>query len=218
MATKVLKYFGKWRTRDSGFAQVLIIIAFAKSGFNRKLEMMLNNENIEALQKELVWFEHVLNQRFQAYFNQPEIDLIQPPNLDEDPSAYAKLVRQNGFNTDERLILMLTLAPHLKPQVLDLFFIKNVPYDREFTEFGGYLGKYHKGFLPTAETALFIVALNDLSKRVEAQAYFDLNHPFRQNEIILLRGIENGEPLMSSPLVLDKKYIHYLITGEEVPF
>ena len=46
----------------------------------------------------------------------------------------------------------------------------------------------------------------------------DLNHPFRQNEIILLRGIENGGPLMSSPWVLDKKYIHYLITGEEVPF
>jgi hypothetical protein len=56
----------------------------------------------------------------------------------------------------EEAVLLLALAPHIVPQILDVFFIKNKTYDRGFSESGGIAGTQHRGFLPTGETAAFI--------------------------------------------------------------
>ena len=61
--------------------------------------------------------------------------------------------------------LVLSLVPHIRPQLLDVFFTKNKNFDRKFTEFGGLRGGPDGDFVPTGETLAFILGGNDLAIR-----------------------------------------------------
>lgn len=73
--------------------------------------------------------------------------------------TYAGVVNDHQLSFDERAILSLALAPHLRPQALDPFLTKNPAIARRFTEFGGTLAGAAGGFRPTLETAAFILAV-----------------------------------------------------------
>ncbi|NJL13634.1 MAG: hypothetical protein HC913_11915 [Microscillaceae bacterium] len=72
--------------------------------------------------------------------------------LVQDGKHYHPPENQALMHLAERLILVLTLAPHVRPEALDVFFYPNAQ-NRDFTEFGGVKAKTHTGFLPTGETA-----------------------------------------------------------------
>jgi hypothetical protein len=55
---------------------------------------------------------------------------------------------------EESIVFMLALAPHLSSQTLDLFFIQNKDLDRSYTEFGGWKGTSHNGFLPNNKNSM----------------------------------------------------------------
>lgn len=170
--------------------------------------------NIEALNEELDWFAAVLQSRFESYFNHSLTQDIPSPDHSGNQSNYGMFLCEHALNDEERIILMTAIAPHIRPQLLDLFFTRNTHYDRGFTEFGGYLGKYHGGFLPTGETAMFLLTLGDLHKRIEVLNYFKPNHLFSKEEIVVLMEVDEGEPLMSAPLRLTDKYLKHFTTGE----
>lgn len=170
--------------------------------------------NMISLKREMQWFSAVVDENFRAYFERTIPAQISPPDLRHDDSNYATLVKRNELNEEERLIMMLALAPHLCPEQLDLFFTKNSHFDRGFTEFGGYLGKYHGGFLPTGETAVFVLSLGNMEKRVEVTSYFGESHFFARNEVVMLQESQEQEPRLSRPLIISDKYIKYFTTGE----
>ncbi|MEM7367437.1 MAG: ATP-binding protein [Bacteroidota bacterium] len=171
------------------------------------------------LSTELHWFIQILNTRNAHYFDQetdyPDIASIPVPDISGGTSPYANWVRQFKLNPEERLVLMLALAPYLKPQILDIFFTKNAAYDRPFTEFGGVQGKTHLGFLPTGETVLFLLAGKDMDKRTRLQYLFDPEHVFRKQNILQFSPGGRGEPLWSGQLILSREALTYLTTGEE---
>ncbi len=174
--------------------------------------------NASTLVRELAWFDAVLQCRIHLHFGQPSayarIEDIAPPDLAADDSEYARLVRRGALNTAERLVLLLALIPHVRPEALDLLYVRNTNLDRGFTEFGGWKGKTHGGFLPTYETAAFLLAGNDLRKRLETLHLFDEMH-FLQREGILRRELaESGEPFFSSGLSLSGDGLHLLTTGD----
>ncbi len=175
--------------------------------------------NAAALEKEFAWFSEVLQTRFRLYFRQgsdlQDIFEIPAPDLSRDPSFYARIVRHYPFSTEERLLLLLTLAPHIQPQLLDLFFTKNSIYDRGYTEFGGLVGQTHSGFIPTGETALFLLAGADLQKRIELLALFDDQHVFYRHNILKLVSGKPDEPWLSGALSMSQEYLSYFTTGDE---
>ncbi|MDW3211143.1 MAG: ATP-binding protein [Reichenbachiella sp.] len=171
-------------------------------------------QNIEAIEQEILWFSSLLQNRFQSYFENTEFQNPAPPDLSSDDSTYASLIKKHNFGKDERAILILALIPHIRPQLLDLFFSKNELLDRGYTEFGGYLGKFHGGFLPTGETVMFILSGNDLESRLKAKSYFDKNHPFSIENILFLNQEEEFEPQMSAPLLISQKYLSLTMTCE----
>ena len=65
---------------------------------------------------------------------------------------------------------------------------------RGFTEFGGLLGVTHGGFMPTGETAAFILAGDDLAVRFELMRLFDGDHFFPRHNIFHLTPVAVGEP------------------------
>ena len=89
-------------------------------------------------------------------------------------------------NESELLILLLGLYPHLKPHLFDHILMECFPQGGELPEIGGIRGKQHRGFLPTGETALFLLAGETLDKRVEIQRLFDPTYWLIQRGIIYL--------------------------------
>ena len=118
------------------------------------LEMsdLLNQSNAHSLEKELVWFNAVLDARIALYFeheSEEEVESslaqsiydIAAPNLSDDASLYSDLVRELSLSIDERLIFLMALIPHIRPDLLDILFTRNKNFDRGFTQFGGLKGK-----------------------------------------------------------------------------
>src|SRR4051794_9366072 len=144
-------------------------------------------ENARALEGELAWFERVLSARLERHFKAVasplDIAHLEPPHLAADSSPYAGLLRECGLGLEERLVLLLALAPHLRPHLLDLLFVRNPNFDRGFSEFGGRKGPVHGGFLPTLETASFLVAGDDLAARFRLHRIFEDDHVLRRNAI-----------------------------------
>lgn len=177
----------------------------------------LDESNAFSLEREMDWFNRVLEARIQIYFEQErEIDEIrdlEPPDLSADDSGYARLLRQYEMNFNERLVLILALLPHVRPQLLDLLFIRNKNLDRGYTEFGGWQGKFHGGFLPTGETAAFLLGGQDLARRFEALRLFEADHFFAGAGILSLDRQSSDEPFLSGALRLSADILARCTTG-----
>ena len=99
------------------------------------------NSSIETLNGELAWLNNVISFRFSEYFKQPEqISFPEAPDLQNDESYYATAIRQLEITDTSRLLILIALAPHLRPAIFDMFFTKNEQFDRVFAEFGGLKG------------------------------------------------------------------------------
>jgi hypothetical protein len=174
--------------------------------------------NAATLERELAWFDAVLQARICLHFKQPceyaDVNEIAAPSLAGDSSPYAQLVQDNGMGFDERIVLVLALLPHLRPALLDTLFVRNKNFDRGFTEFGGWKGRAHGGFLPTCETAAFVVAGEDLARRFAVMQLFDDSHYLRKRGILRVEHEAPGEPFLSAALVVGSEYLSWLTTGE----
>jgi hypothetical protein len=175
------------------------------------------SSNSQDLENELSWLAKLLEVRIRTYFGQEAGgDLfaeVPPPDLVARKSVYADILRHYNMGPAERAILILALAPHLRPQILDVFFTKNALYDRGFAEFGGIKGSNHGGFIPTGETAAFLLGGTDLDLRFVVVSLLDEDHFFQRFGILQPMEHERGEPMLSSPLTVSREYITYLTTG-----
>jgi AAA+ superfamily predicted ATPase len=173
--------------------------------------------NAATLECEIDWFSRLLEAVIKLYFEQEKTDLdirqITPPELAQDESGYAQLVRQYGMDFNERVVLLLALIPHVRPQMLDLLFIRNKNLDRGYAEFGGWHGKYHGGFLPTGETAAFILAGQDLGRRFAVIRLFESDHFFSSSAVLKIVRQTSDEPFLSGALMLSADTLSRCTSG-----
>jgi hypothetical protein len=168
---------------------------------------------------EITWFLQVCELRFKSYFQDNQTDLLlEPhcpvPDLIRSETPYAKLVRQYQMGFNERFILMLALMPHLKPHGLDLLLVHNSNLGRPFSEVGGWRGKVHGGFLPTCETAVFLLAGENLELRLSLMDLFKEQHYFSRQGILKFDHQGDGEPFLGSTLTVRQDQFQYLCSGE----
>ena len=173
--------------------------------------------NAMALERETEWFGSVLEAGIKIYFEQDrdydDVREIQPPDLSQDKSEYGRIVNQHAMGFDERLVFVLAMIPHIRPQLLDLLFIRNKNLDRGYAEFGGWQGKYHGGFLPTGETAAFILAGQDLARRFEVIRLFESDHFFSSCGILRIERQSDDEPFLSGALILSPDTLSRCTSG-----
>lgn len=176
------------------------------------------SEQSAVLERELNWLAAIIDAALKLYFNREcplsDVREIAPPYLAGGPSTYAQMVSEHEMSFEERAVLILALAPHLRPQVLDPFLIRNAALDRGFTEFGGSPCGPHEGFRPTLETAAFILAGTDLERRLDLQKLFVPDHFFRERKVFLMDDSQPGHSIFSNPLHLTPEYLAQLTTGE----
>jgi AAA+ superfamily predicted ATPase len=188
---------------------------------NTEIEQKIRTKaglNAAVLIKEFEWFTKVVNTRFDLHFDKEteckSIYQHSPPNISEDISPYSSFIQHYQLLFEERIILLLTIIPHVAPQLLDVFFVKNNHLERGYTEFGGIKGISHGGFLPTMETAFFILAGNNIEKRLELKKIFRHEHFFYAHNILQIEKLSSNEPEQSCQILLTDDYVDYFTTGE----
>ncbi len=161
------------------------------------------------------WFNQVLTISIQLYFQQEceysSLEEVKPPVN----GWLEKVTGVPDLTFDERMVVMLALMPHVCPQILDIFFVQNKNFDRQYTEFGGWKGLSHGGFLPTGETASFILAGEDTEKRKGVIRFFQKDHWFYTKNILRLEGAGEGEPFLSGQLRVSEEFLSRVLLDKE---
>jgi AAA+ superfamily predicted ATPase len=170
-------------------------------------------ENAINLGQALDWLQSNVTGCLRKHFGQGEDFEISPLNLHNDNSWLAQFIASRDPSFEEFVLLMLVITPHLHPHFFNKLIAEYLPEGGDFPEFGGIKGTNHRGLLPTGETAQFILAGDDLEKRLEIQRILSSEHWFAQKRILWLEPVREGEPLMSGRLILDTEIIELITIG-----
>jgi hypothetical protein len=169
--------------------------------------------NAAAIARELGWLDQVIALRLDSLASCEPVSLPDAPALAPEESPYADLLDRLRLGRVERLIVALALAPHVRPQALDALFRVNERLGRGHSEIGGLQGRTHGGFLPTAETALFLAAGPDLRARFEYQRLLDPRGALARHEMVRVEEPAPGEPATSGALTIPSETLSRLTTG-----
>jgi hypothetical protein len=176
-------------------------------------------DNARDLEVELEWFADVLDARLKSYFgkerNGISVPEIPPPELSESSSPYSQFIHSHRVSAPVRLVVLLALIPHVRPQLLDVLWAKNELTQRGFTEFGGAHGSTHGGFIPTGETAVFLLAGDDLVARFRMEQLFERDHFLARHHVVELSPVSTGESQLSGVLTISREFLNLFTTGIE---
>ena len=117
---------------------------------------------------------------------------------------------------EEQFICLIALLPYLVPGFFDTVVSGIFPEGADLLELGGVKGTNHRGFIPTGETALFLIAGNNLSTRMQTMHYFRDDRPFAKHNILHLENIHEGEPPLSGRIILNEEIVHKLLDEGEI--
>lgn len=174
-------------------------ISASASSLPNEPNMADHNHNPQNLREELDWLAATILERKNAWEEKRAFACPPVPQLEQSHSRYAGFIRQFQLSSDERLVLALALAPHLRPWLLDgLVLPLNEARLTEQRETGQKL--------PTVETALFLICGDDIARRLEAQAVFDTQHHFYQKTVLDIRERDVGSSFFSGILSLNRSY------------
>ncbi|NLX19523.1 MAG: ATP-binding protein [Desulfobulbus sp.] len=179
--------------------------------------MTSSGKNALAIGQYLKFLADMLRQRLHGYFeaheNPARFDDIKRLVSVRDDSELSIFIREHGLIPEEIVVLLLALAPHVRPEFFDTILNKELAQAGDFPQIGGTRGKQSRGFLPTGETALFLLAGDSLHRRFELQHIFHPEHLFAQKNILWLNEPEPGEPLLSGRIVIARDYLELFIHG-----
>lgn len=123
-----------------------------------------------------------------------------------DPNQDATLLE--GLQTAERVVLLLALLPHSRPELLNPLKTKDTQ-GHYFAEFGG-VWQSSTTFLPTTQTALYLLAGTSLERRQLITRIFSPPH-FLYSQGILKPMVAQG---LNAPIELNPEYIQRLINHQ----
>jgi ATPase family protein associated with various cellular activities (AAA) len=171
--------------------------------------------NARDLERELDWFTNVLEARLKAYFDRAAVEkqrfYLPAPPLD-GTSPYGSFIRQHQVDPRVRLIILLALIPHVRPQLLDVLWTRNESTQRSFSEFGG-VHASQGGFLPTGETAAFLLAGDDLAARFDTMRLFDAGEFLARHNVVHVGHVSSGEPQLAGLLTISREFLHRFTSG-----
>ena len=174
------------------------------------------DKNGAVLEAELDWFYEVLDTRIKLHLGRDckysDVTEIPGPDLNNDDIPYCNFINHYEMSFAERIVIILALIPYIRPNLLDVLLTENNKTGRHLTEFGGKVES--GGFIPTFETAFFIIAGNDLGKRFSLYHLFDSEHFFIKHNIITGRSESRNEYNFDLPLTLSSEIIDLVTTGK----
>jgi AAA+ superfamily predicted ATPase len=173
-------------------------------------------ETSTSISTHLEYLRQVIQGRLTQHFTPGtnfSVDSIQLPANDSDQTPLPTFIRNNNLIYSEIIMLLVAFAPHVDPVFFDELIQTHLPAQGDFPQFGGVRGRNHRGFLPTAETVLFILAGDDLEKRFEYLDLFEKDHKLATLTVLSIEDALSGEPQFSGRLIMASEYIELFISG-----
>lgn len=134
--------------------------------------------------------------------DEDDTSLPSPPPLQTEDSAYGEFVNKHQLNEGERMVLAVALAPHLPPHPLNLFFQdKSLQLQSKIAR-----GETGLSFVPTAETALWILTGKDLKQRVKYTHIFKTSHLFYKQSVVDVGETHKSESIYDGLLSLSPSF------------
>lgn len=163
------------------------------------------NATARDVEADLAWLAALLQHRLNTYFAEKPASPalpgeLPPPGLDDSPSPYADFLRRHALTDDERAVLLLALAPSLRPQLLDVLWARNPANQRGYSEFGGVQGASSGHFIPTGETACFLLAGDHLAERLRVIHRLGERDALLSGDVLLPLAPPPGEGLLAGRL------------------
>ncbi len=167
-----------------------------------------------SLQSAIAWIARIVAGCLSVHFGKAENFVEGAVSCCDDDSWLAHFLARLEPSSEEFAVLMLALAPHLRPNFFSKLIAEYLPEGGDFPEFGGVKAGNHRGILPTGETAQFILAGDDLEKRLVVQRILSSDHWFWQKHILWLEPVREGEPVMSGRLILNPQIVEEITVGK----
>ncbi len=165
--------------------------------------------NARHLMAEFAWLKEVVRARYRLYHGKEttcrDVLEIPPPSLNGCGSLYSEVVRGYRLTPEERLVLVLALYPHIHPALLDEFFN---PGDRPQRRLPP---------IPTVDTALFLLAGDELEKRFHYYYLFEPHSVLIKEGIIELEKDHTTGTLLDARLVPSQEVLSLFTTGRIHP-
>ncbi|GJL83479.1 MAG: hypothetical protein DHS20C01_31130 [marine bacterium B5-7] len=163
------------------------------------------------------YLARVMQVRFALHFGQ-ESSFIRPedvprPTHKGSQSPYLAFLKEHDLSYEEHTILLIALVPHIQPDFFDRIISVAMPQGGEFPQIGGVRGQRFRGFLPTGETALFVLAGGDLDRRFALQQLFSEDHLFARRQVLHIEHPHAGEPSLSGKLIMDPEFVDRFTLG-----
>jgi AAA+ superfamily predicted ATPase len=177
---------------------------------------MQNNQ--QPLINSFLLLHQVIRNRLQAHFNKDEKKLteIYPPvKVEEDGTPLNDFIITHQLTIEEYITLLIALVPHVQPAFFENIIQEFLPQGGDFAEFGAIKASNQRSILPTGETVLFILAGNDMQRRLQLQQLFNADHFFYTQNMLWLEHVKDGEPLMSGKLLLGTEWVDKFLFNKE---
>jgi hypothetical protein len=165
------------------------------------------------MQQACAWLRSIVAGCLDLHAGRANEFVVEPLDFEDGDSWFATLVGKHNPTYEEFVVLMVGLISHIDPGFFTGLIAERLPSGGDFPEFGGVKAANHRGILPTGETAQFILAGNNLDKRLEVQRILSGEHWFAKKRILWLESVPEGEPVMSGRLVLDPEIVEQLSVG-----
>lgn len=174
--------------------------------------------NANALTAELEWFKKVVQTRIQLHLGHEthytSIEEITAPDLSQYPSTYSRIMQHFQCKRWERLVVLLAMASYVSPASLNPFLILHPKLNRPYAEFGGLRSESHNGFLPTIETALFLLAEGELTARFLLMELFSDRHILRKENVLKLDSPQGHQSKMGTLLSISQEFLSLFTSGQ----
>ncbi|TND07813.1 MAG: ATPase AAA [Bacteroidetes bacterium] len=163
------------------------------------------------LDREIAWFQLASRKD-----GNKRTELTDLPVMQNVSSPYAHMVNSHKLSADERFIFMLAFLPAFRPDLLNCFLEESGKDEYASTATGGRRGKYHNGFLPTVQTALFLLAGDDTARRAEIWSHFQRSSKLVSRGLIRTDIPDNGEPLLAAAISVPEDLLQKLLAGQDM--
>lgn len=173
-------------------------------------------ENILYVNNLLDYLQQFINYRINQDINNETVDY---PifNTDDLPDVLNTFFQNDLLKECDVLGLGLGLFPHILPTFFTDVVSQLVENERDYFELGGVFSKQHKGFIPTAETLIYLLGGKDIEKRTLYYDYIFNTSPVFEKQILRVETPLDNEPRLSGKLVLDEEFVESLLLGEYIP-
>ena len=164
-------------------------------------------------------FEYLKNLIDYRLNNPSGNDIPTIPEIETWSLPIKNFIKENQLENNQAAatLLLIGLVPHADGELFDHAIQEKLKTSGDFPEIGGVRGKNFRGFLPTGQTAVFLLAGNNVEKQKELQQLFWSDKDFAKKKILWLEELPQGEPIMSGKIIMALDYIDLFLFGAVAP-